>query len=610
MTSLNHLERDRQIVNLPAMDWRNHFPWDLYPKALLIQVGALDVIAARNGPLTVELPTGSGKTAIGYTFLSMLEAEGASPLFYIVPNKTLVDQVAQLHPDMTKVYGRNEYECLYYTEERVTAEESPCHMLDCPHRVDQETGKTVGKGVKPCPYYQAKFEARQSKIIVCTAAFYFFSQLGRDFPKAAGVVVDEAHQIAKIVRSIFSSEITDVHIERSIQLLEEAGAEEAGVLHEFLKRMRKAIKHRQSDHPELFSQDEIEGMLDVLSGIRTETLEAKVQKLMKQGKVDPITQRETLKRLEGLVRNLSRYGRSLQYAIAGDGREHPLNYVYGTYKKERDEGGKVQHRLFIKYYHASPIIRRALPRYTLSYSATIGDPEIFKFETGIRSDFHTFPSTFPVENTRIFMPTDTANLAVKSRSNREPTQSLRKIARACKSFSRSGLRSLVVVVSEKERQKFLLLAAEEGVQVVSYGNGVPARVAAQRFKEGEGDVLIGTIANYSEGVDFPKGIAPVTFFLRPGYPHPHDPQTLFEERRFGSQRWKVWNWRAMIESLQVRGRNVRSATDVGITIFMSQQFRRFLFATLPKWLEDAYDGDKTLDECVKDAKQILKTKVN
>lgn len=606
MQHSNHLEKDRQLVSLSAMDWRKHFPFEQYPIPLPSQIIALDAIAARNGPFTGEMPTGTGKTGIGYTFLNMLSAEGATPLFYIVPNKTLVDQVAQLHPDMTKMYGRNEYECLYYTEEHVTAEESPCHMLDCPHRVDQETGMTVVLGATPCPYYKAKFEARQSKIIICTAAFYFFSQLGKDFPKAAGVVVDEAHSIAKIVRGIFSSEITDLHIERSIDFLKDIGAEEAEILDEFLKQMRKAIKRRQSDCPELFGQTEIEGMLEVLGKINVETLEKKIQKIMKQGKIDPITQRETLKRLEGLVRNISRYARSLHYAVPEEGREHPLNYVYGTYTKERDEIGRTQYRLFIRYYYASPIIRRALPRYTLAYSATIGDPKIFKFETGIRSDFHSFPSSFPVENTKIFLPKDTADLSVKNRSKRDLTQTLRKMARACKTFSNDGLRCLVIVVSEVERQKFLMLAEEENVSTISYSVGVPARVAAQKFKKGEGDVLVGTIANYSEGVDFPKGIAPVTFFLRPGYPHPHDPQTLFEERRFGSGRWRVWNWRVMIESLQVRGRNVRSATDVGITIFMSQQFRRFLFASLPEWLQGAYEGGKSFDDCVKETKRILK----
>ena len=193
-------------------------------------------------------------------------------------------------------------------------------------------------------------------------------------------------------------------------------------------------------------------------------------------------------------------------------------------------------------------------------------------------------SDFPPENTGIFIPTDTPNLAMKARGKREPTQALRKIARACKSLARRNIRSLVVVVSETERQKFLWLCDDEGVKVISYGNGIPSREAARLFKEGEGDVLVGTSSNYAEGLDLPKEIAPVIFVLRPNYPRPDDPMTVFEERRFGGMRWALWNWRVAMGALQVRGRNVRSVKDLGITIFVSQQFRRFVPAILPKWL--------------------------
>ena len=128
---------------------------------------------------------------------------------------------------------------------------------------------------------------------------------------------------------------------------------------------------------------------------------------------------------------------------------------------------------------------------------------------------------------------------------------------------------------------------------------------AKRFGAGEGDCLVGTTANYGEGVDLPKQIAPVIFCLRPGYPNPFDPQTGFEERRFGKRRWQLWNWRVMIELLQVRGRNIRSETDLGVTFLISQQFRRFAFGSLPEWLKLAYRGEWTFEECIADAEKLL-----
>ena len=109
------------------------------------------------------------------------------------------------------------------------------------------------------------------------------------------------------------------------------------------------------------------------------------------------------------------------------------------------------------------------------------------------------------------------------------------------------------------------------------------------------------MANFGEGVDLPRQIAPVIFVLRPGYPPPDAPRTQFEERRYGNNRWAIWNWRVMLSVLQVRGRNIRSEDDLGATIFISQQFRRSVFASLPVALQTSYKGQLTLDQCVKEA---------
>jgi Rad3-related DNA helicase len=145
------------------------------------------------------------------------------------------------------------------------------------------------------------------------------------------------------------------------------------------------------------------------------------------------------------------------------------------------------------------------------------------------------------------------------------------------------------------------------VEVVTYQEGLSAREAAIAFKEGFGDVLLGTSMNYGEGVDLPKSIAPVIFFLRPSYPPPNDPAVQFESRRFGKgNSWRLWNWRVMIEALQVRGRNVRSAEDLGVTFLVSQQFRRFAHASLPEWLKPSYRGEMTFEECIKETRGLLK----
>jgi Rad3-related DNA helicase len=586
-----------------------HFPWDKYPEIRPNQREALDVIGKVGGSVTLELPTGSGKTGIGYTFLKTLAAEGEGPLFYVAPTKAIVDQVRQMHPDVEAVYGRNEYRCLYYPGEDLKADEIPClSLVDCPHRVNQETGETKEPGVVPCPYYQAKYQAKQARIVVSTVAFYLFTQLfSKEWKQPAGLVIDEAHQIARVFRQSLSYEITDWHLRKSVELLERIEAEpEAEQLSAFLTTMIAVLRRKPSRAPTLLEPHEIQELIDTLRAINAEGLRSKVGQAVASGSIDPVKDRVALKKLEELVYDLGRYIRSFAYSLP-TGERHPLNYTTYAYSEKEPEGReKAQYRLIIRAYYVAPLVQKLLSPFTVSYSATIGDASVFGFETGIKAPFYTFPSAFPSENTRIFLPTDTPNLATKNRIRQEPTKVLRRIAKACRRFGKNGIRSLVVVVSELERQKFLALCEEEHVRTISYGNGIPPREAIALFKDGKGTVLVGTIANYGEGVDLPQQLAPVIFVLRPSYPKPTDPAAQFEERRFGSMRWRVWNWRVMIEALQVRGRNIRSGEDLGVTFFISQQFRRFLFASLPEWLQKAYRNDRTLEAAVEETLSLLK----
>ncbi|MCL5411923.1 MAG: DEAD/DEAH box helicase family protein [Patescibacteria group bacterium] len=591
-----------------------HFPWEQYPNIHPNQMQGLEVIARHQDegqPIILELPTGSGKTAIGYTVLKRAADLGKKPLFYIVPTKTLVDQVKSLHPEVTVVYGRNEYLCSYFPDKEFTAEEIPCMMLsDCPHRVDQETGQTKVPGETPCPYLWAKYQAKHAEIVVCTMAFYLYTQLyTREWDEPAVLIIDEAHRIAQVVRNALSFEITDAHIRTAIKLLQGVDLDEALGLQKFLDTMIKIARSKPSKRPTLLEDEEIQELMSTLLQIDLRSLKYKIGEAVERGLIDTNENMETLRRLEKGVYELGRYLKAFEYSLSTD-RRQALNYTYGFYNEELDEGKRVQHKLVIKAYYVGPLIRKLLPSsgLTVAYSATISNAEIFGFETGIKGKFYSFPSDFPVANARILIPKDTPDLSVKNRGKGEPEGSLRQMATSCKQLAEKGIRSLVVVVSDAERAMFLNLCAKKGIRAISYGNGVPPKKAAMKFKDGEGDVLVGTVANYGEGIDLPRSLAPVIFFLRPSYPSPYDPGTLFEEKRFRNQRWSVWLWRAMMDALQVRGRNIRSAEDVGVTIFVSQQFRRFVFASLPKWLEEAYRSDLTLKECISEAVRVIQGK--
>lgn len=575
------------------------------------QEEAFEVIA-KHGSCTLEVPTGMGKTAIGYTTLKALGNRGEGPLFYIVPTKTLVGQVAEMFPDVTPAYGRNEFDCLYY-DEPYKADEVPCLLLqDCVHRVDQETGRTAGRGAERCPYYHAKYQAKRdpSRIVVCSMSFYLFTQLfSKEFENPAGLVIDEVQQMPDVVRNALSFDITDYQLQRAINLLSTTAADEAAGLEIFLDTMLRIIRLKPSKVPVMLEDVELQELLLVLRDIDRDGLRRKIAEGIRSGDIDVVKEREVLTKVERLVYDLYRYVRAFEFSLSNE-TQRPLNYTYAVWDKEPAEGKKVHNKLTVKSYYVAPVIKKLLSaNLTVSLGATIGDPNVFGYESGIdprRTPMFTFDSSFPVGNTRIYVPSDSFSLAEKEVKNRGKATMVRRMVRSAKTFNQKGERVLCLVVSDTERQRFIRMATEDDVNFITYGDGVTAREAADRFRAGEGKVLLGTDAQYGQGVDLPDGICRVIFYLRPGYPRPDDPQTQFEEKRFRSQKWAIWQWRLIMKAMQVRGRNIRGPEDRGVTIFFDSRFRRFLFGGMPKWLQPSYRGDLTLQECIEDALKVLK----
>lgn len=591
------------------------FPWNQHKKGPLPNQTEAFRILEKKSSIILEAPTGSGKTAIGYAFLkwhaSRIKEGGCH---YIVPNKTLVNQIKEMYPDIGVAYGRNEHDCLYY-EDRPRADQIPCTMLeDCPHRVDQLTGETKIGGAEPCPYLLQKYLFNKNRVGVCTMNFELYT--GHAFSDArevpAALVIDEAHNLPDVVRRSLSYSITDRHLEQVMEMLGEIDAyEEVNIINRFYKVMVKIVKRRISGKPVLLEDEEVEELIATLDNVNTNEMRKKIAAAVKERKIDTITRREILKRVETLTRDLKRYLRSLEYSLPTE-RRKPTSYTYAWYTHEKADDGseKMQYRLVIQAYSVGGMIRRMLSKNTLTMSATIGDPEVFGYESGIQKPDHPFyslASEFPAENARIFVPTDTLNMSRKACPKGGLNKTLRLMLRTCKTFNRQGHRCLVIVVSNLEREKFLKFAEEEKVNVLSYGNGVKPKEAMEDFMSGEGDNIVGTEANYAEGVDLKNQTAPVILVLRPAYVPPDDPLTQFEDRRYpDGQAWAYRNFRVTIKAAQAMGRNRRSKKCIGGTIFFSQQFRRFVYHCLPEYLKPSYRGELTLDQCVKEMLKLLR----
>ncbi len=605
-------------MELPVLDdLLRHFP---HEQARQTQKDALAAFATAKNGVLLEMPTGSGKTAVGVAALLAAKAQRTGPVFYLAPTKTLVDQVTRLYPDAGgKMLGRAEHSCLYYLDKgkEVTAQESPCYMLKCGHRVSQQDGVTEERGVEPCPYFKAKYEARmrleRGEAIITTTAFFLMNRLlvdgWRDLDPAL-VVLDEVHKLAATARRLFEHTVTDWHLDRAAKIVAKVDAKNAERLADFRAAFVRMSCRKPDRRYTLLKDDEVVKLAESLDRIQTDDLEKNVKRAVRAGDIDPAEQRQELKLLEDLARGIPRMLRSLRYAL-GEGERNPLNYVVAFHYRKDDPAfaesdKKARFHLTIRSYFVRGLIQKALGKRVLAYSGTIKDPKVLAFETGIEQPFRAFASDFSADRTRIYVPTDTPNLAHKEQDRNTARDALRQIVRAANRFVQNGHRSLVIVTSEEEREKFLFQAEHGELKALSYGHGRKAKEVAAAFAAGEGQTLVGTAAQYAEGVDLPDAAAPVIFFLRPGYPSPDDPEAQFEERRFGKSRtWGLRRWRTVIEALQVRGRNIRSEQDKGVCFFVSQQFRDFLRGSLPDWLVPAYRGGLTLEQATDDALKLL-----
>ena len=569
---------------------------------------------------TLEIQTGGGKSVMAAT-MARSAAKHFQKCVIVAPTKTIVEQFVKDFPnDFTVALGRNSYPCYYHEVDKETlghegraykyaADEVPTSLCrSCPHFVDMETGNTKEEGAAPCQYYAAKHAASVSrKPVLATLSYYLFSRLfskGLDEPDL--LIIDEAHRVAETVRMALSYDITDYNLERAVALLERVEEHEAAAgLASCGIRIIAIVKKKKIRRGELLDAADIQELIGILETIDASAIARSVAKAVAAGSLDAEDDMEALRKVESIAYNLRRYIRSLEYSLPQANRG-ALAYTYAYHVEEVGKRDKVEHKLVVCSHYVAPLIKqRLLGKRTVALSATIGDNEIFAQESGIRLPFLSVPPSFPPEKTRIYMPTDTPDLAFEGRKEGTVTNVMRRMARATKKLAKAGFRSLHIVVANHEREKLVGIMAEEGVTAVSYGNGVTAREAALKFKAGEGYALVGTAANFGEGVDLPRQIAPVIFALRPPYPPKDDPRAQFEVARYGNNRWAVWNWRVALAIKQWRGRNIRSEDDLGVTIFISQQFRRSVFAALPKALQASYKGSLTLDQCVKEAIELL-----
>ena len=559
-----------------------------------------------------EIPFGEGKTAIGLTLALALFEKGFGPIYYVTPTKTEVEQIITKYPgEFQSIYGKNEYLCLFY-QGKINADEAPCHLLDCPHKVDIETGIQKDPNVEPCEYYLRKSKLREDKITITTTAFFVIHALYqiKGFEKPQVLVIDEVHRIADIVRRIVHFRITDLSIKRIEKALKTIGEkEELEKIKSLKETLAEITLGKRISPPELLDEYEIEQILQKLLLINPQILKEAIKTAIRTGKIDPQKEeeRKILKTIEDIIYRLNKWVRALYTALPAE-RRKPLSFVVAIPRKpsyEEKKKTKEKYGIEIYSWYVAPLIKKVILEnipWIICYSGTIGDPEKFKFETGIDFKVFKYSPSIPRENILIFMPNDTPELAYERKEPDALEKAFSMIQQGCLELLKNGHRSLILVVSEEERKKFFE-SFTDGFECLTYNERKSPKEVAQKFIQGKGDVLLGTAANYGEGLDLPGKIASAIFYLRPEFPRPDEPQVQFERKRFGEQTyWGLQRWRVNIKTQQAIKRHIRGPEDKGVSFLISQHFKRTV--SFPEWERERV-REKSFTESLKEAKEFL-----
>lgn len=191
-----------------------------------------------------EMPTGAGKSAIGYTVGSYF-----AEYYYITAQKILQSQlsndfgengknVANNHP-MVELKGRNAYECIFYKkicrdggrgEFKATEENMKVYKKKSSEYIDCSVGECKRHRLSKfkyceheCPYYvQFNSAIRSDAVLMNFHSFIFQTEFVKRWPHKTLLIIDEAHNTEQVLMDYITFTFNDFSYDFDIPQLETA----------------------------------------------------------------------------------------------------------------------------------------------------------------------------------------------------------------------------------------------------------------------------------------------------------------------------------------------------------------------------------------------------
>ena len=509
----------------------------------------------------LEAPTGSGKSAIGFTLAQMVNKS-----YYLAPQKFLQDQlmadfgkngrhVGKLKP-MIDLKGRNAYPCKYWrwmldspeqAQEFLWTPEKKNRFLESDRRgLGCDEGECKREGfsklkycVDPsirCLYFKRLYAALTSSICLMNFhSFLFQSSIVPVFKPRDLLIIDEAHNSEDILMKFIEFTISDRHFKVEFPIL-------------------STVK----EYMDYF-------------------VEINIMELMENKKLAALAN-QALKEADEWDRRKTRFKMLLEI--------EPSNWVCECKENKTGTNRTVSLKpIFVSQFAGQYLFRMGAK--VLMMSATILSKSVMCNALGIEnSDAESLRlhSLFPVANRRIYYR------SCGPMSYKHKAQTLPKMIEEVNNICRhhKGQRGIIHTHTFEIAEKLLQGCGKDVRKRFLFQRSVEfdgdKNLLLDKHKSMEDSIIVAPAMH--EGLDLKDDLGRFQILCKVPYPSKADPQ-IAARMEISNE---YYNWRTATKLVQSYGRIYRHKNDKGITYMLDGNFRYFHDNTrhmLPEWFNEA-----------------------
>ena len=506
--------------------------------------------------MLLEAPTGSGKSAIGFTLLQLF-----SNGFYLAPQKFLQSQLSKDfssngkhvgdHSPLIELKGRNTYECDFYHTvlkdhnydcsdvehtrfSELSSRYVDCSCGECKRRSKSKLEYCSTNGI--CQYFNQLALAKSSKYCLMNYHSFLYQMMTTAFDPRDLLVLDEAHCAESVLMGFIELSISD-----------------------------RYFQSERISFPQLETVEEYIKYFE----------EIKLKELMENKRKIALAM-DDFKEYD----NWNSMIRNYDYLIDSDHN----NWVCQWEQVKSGMSRKITIRpIFVDGFANKYLFGYA--NKTLMMSATLLSKKVICDSLGIENaKFLKLPNLFPLKNRPIiFRPS--GSMAYKSKSETMPKM-IEDINVICNRHKdvRGIIHTHSFDIAEKIIKGCDLSVSERFVfqKDAEFSNNKDKVLA--KHLERHNSIIVAPAMH--DGLDLYDDLGRIQLILKVPYPSLMDPQ--IKARMEISQLY--YNWLTMCKLVQSCGRIIRHKDDFGVTYVLDADFKSFCDRSgdlMPRWFKDA-----------------------